>query len=134
MVEGDPTDRTGLGQFPVRLGSIYLESAVGRGAKVDPPIDKNHDIDIKAIVAPNQEYIDIDQEKLKGIKDKQDKRKLRPKEKGLLLIYPLNPKADVFKSLDVTFSEHLVPIGIAISFPYTDIDETDVYQTNITVQ
>ncbi|WP_066250523.1 Z1 domain-containing protein [Neobacillus drentensis] len=133
IVEGDPGDRTGIGQYPVSLGSLYLESAVGRGTGIEPPINKNQDVDIKAIVAANQEYIDIDPEKVKGKKDRMDKRKLRPKESGLLLIYPLNPNVPVFKSLNVPFSEKLVPVGVAISFPFTEIDETDVYQTNKTV-
>lgn len=134
IVEGDPADRTKIGQYSVKLGNIALDTAVGRGKDVKEPANKENDIDIKAIVAPNQEYIDINSEKLKGIKDRKEKRKLRPKESGLLLIYPLNPNVPVFKSTGVPFSENLVPIGIAISFPGTDIDETDVYQTNRTVQ
>ncbi|TDL67432.1 endonuclease [Rhodococcus qingshengii] len=134
VVEGGPTERTRIGRYPVTIGSLYLESAVGRGKDVDAPISKVNNIDIKAIVAPNQEYIDIDPEKIKGIADRIEKRKLRSKKRGLLLIYPLNPNVTVFKSLEVPFSDTLVPIGIAISFPDTNIDETDVYQTNKTVQ
>ncbi|MFF2447918.1 Z1 domain-containing protein [Neobacillus sp. NPDC058068] len=134
VVEGDPADRSQLGEYPVNLGSLFLESAVGRGKNVDVPIDKSNNIDIKAIVAPNQEFIDIDPDKIKGIRKREEKRKLRPRERGILLIYPLNPNVDVFKSLDVPFSDNLVPIGLSISFPFTDIDETDVYQINKTVQ
>ncbi|MFJ7729611.1 Z1 domain-containing protein [Neobacillus sp. NPDC097160] len=134
VVEGDPADRSQLGEYPVNLGSLFLESAVGRGKNVDAPIDKSNNIDIKAIVAPNQEFIDIDPDKIKGIRKREEKRKLRPRERGLLLIYPLNPNVDVFKSLNVPFSDNLVPIGLSISFPFTDIDETDVYQINKTVQ
>jgi hypothetical protein len=59
---------------------------------------------------------------------------MRSKENGLLLIYPLNPTVDVFKSLNVPFSETLVPLGIAFSFPGTEIDDKEVYQTNKTVK
>jgi Z1 domain len=133
IVEGDPRDRTGVGEFPVTLGPVYLKSAVSRGAKVKMP-DNTETIDIKAIVSPNQEYIDIDPSEIKDIEDRTKKRGKRPIERGLLLIYPLNPKVPVFNNLDVTFSETLIPIGIALSFPSTELDETDVYQTNKTVQ
>jgi hypothetical protein len=133
VVEGDPGDRTGVGQYPVNLGKLNLRSAVSRGVKVKVP-DNVDTIDIKAIVSPNQEYIDIDPNEIKEIKDRTEKRSKRPKEKGLLLIYPLNPNVPVFKNLDVSFSETLVPIGIALSFPATKLDETDVYQTNKTVK
>lgn len=133
VVEGDPEDRTGVGQYPVKLGKLHLRSAVTRGVKVKVP-DNVDTIDIKAIVSPNQEYIDMDPNEIKDIKDRTEKRSKRPKEKGLLLIYPLNPKVPVFENLDVPFSETLVPIGIALSFPSTELDETDVYQTNKTVQ
>ena len=89
--------------------------------KLKLPDNTENNIDIKAIVSPNQEYIDIDPDEFKGIKDRTEKRSKRPKEKGLLLIYPLNPNVPVFKNLDVSFSENLVPIGIALSFPDTDI-------------
>lgn len=131
VVEGDPK---GAGPYPVNLGGLLLESAVGRGIEIAPPGNNEQDVDIKAIVAPNQEFIDIDPEKIKVKKDKKDKRKLRPKENGLLLIYPLNPNVPIFRNLNVPFSEKLVPIGIAISFPYSALDETDVYQVNKTVQ
>lgn len=131
VVEGDPK---GAGPYPVNLGGLTLDSAVGRATDMKPSGNKEQDVDIKAIVAPNQEYIDIDPEKLKDKKDRKDKRKLRPRENGMLLIYPLNPNVPVFKNLNVPFSEKLVPIGIALSFPYSDLDETDVYQVNKTVQ
>ncbi|MFP7298725.1 Z1 domain-containing protein [Neobacillus niacini] len=133
IVEGDPGDRTGAGRYPVSLGPLTLSSAVSRGVRVKMP-DNTETIDIKAIVSPNQEYIDINPSEIKDIKDRTEKRSRRPKEKGLLLIYPLNPNVPVFKNLDVPFSETLVPIGIALSFPSTELDETDVYQTNKTVQ
>jgi hypothetical protein len=133
VVEGDPGDRTGVGQYPVNIGMLHLKSAVSRGVNVEVPNNVDT-IDIKAIVSPNQEYIDIDPKEIKEIKDRTEKRSKRPKEKGLLLIYPLNPNVQVFKNLDVPFSETLVPIGIALSFPSTKLDETDVYQTNRTVQ
>ncbi|MEW9053954.1 MAG: Z1 domain-containing protein [Neobacillus sp.] len=134
VVEGDPADRTGVGKYPVTLGQVRLTSAVTRGVKVKAPEKEDSTIDIKAIVSPNQEYIDIDPNEIKDIKDRTEKRDKRPKEKGLLLIYPLNPNVEVFKNLDVPFSETLVPVGIALSFPFTKLDETDIYQTNKTVQ
>jgi hypothetical protein len=130
VVEGDPKGSA----YPVNVGGLSLNSAVGRANDMEPSGNKNQDVDIKAIVAPNQEYIDLDPEKVKEKKDKKDKRKLRPKENGVLLIYALNPDVPVFKNLNVPFSEKLVPIGIAISFPYSELDETDVYQVNRTVQ
>ncbi|WML60832.1 Z1 domain-containing protein [Neobacillus sp. PS2-9] len=133
FVEGDPADRTGVGQYPVNIGELSLNSAVVRGVRVPSPTSNATTLDIKAIVAPNQEYIDIDPEKIKDIKDRDEKRRVRPKEKGLLLIYPLNPNVTVFNSLPVQFSDRLVPIGIAFSFPETTIDETVIYQTNKTV-
>jgi hypothetical protein len=133
VVEGDPADRTGVGHYPVKVGQLSLKSAVVRGANVPAPVNKVNNIDIKAIVSPSQEYIDIDPVKIKGIKDRTEKRRIRPKEKGLLLIYPINPNVPVFESLGIPFSKNLVPIGIAFSFPVSDIDETDVYQTNKTV-
>jgi hypothetical protein len=134
VVEGDSSDGKRIGQHPVKIGNLNLKSAVTRGKDVPKALNREGTIDIKAIVSPNQEYIDIDPEKIKGIKDRTEKRKFRTKEKGLLLIYPLNPNVPVFKSLGVSFSTNLVPIGIAFSFPETEIDETDVYQTNKTVQ
>ncbi|WP_077212399.1 Z1 domain-containing protein [Bacillus dakarensis] len=134
VVEGEPSKRTKVEMFPVQLGKLKLKSAVVRGENVKPSTESSSKLDIKAIVAPNQEYIDLDQSKIEGIKDREEKRAQRDKEKGLLLIYPLNPNVRVFKSLNVPFSNQLVPIGIAFSFPETNIDETDVFQTNKTVE
>lgn len=133
VVEGGANDKTEEGHYPVNIGQISLKSAVLRGVNIPEPINKENNIDIKAIVAPNQEYIDLDAYKIKDIKDRVEKRRLRSKDKGLLLIYPLNPSVKSFKSLDIPFSENLVPIGLAISFPVSDLSETDVYQTNKTV-
>ncbi|MRX53001.1 endonuclease [Bacillus idriensis] len=134
VVEGDPGDRTKAGKYPVKLGKLELDSAVARGVKVDPVKNNADKIDIKAIVTPSHEFIDIDYSDMKNIKDRDEKRRLRSKENGLLLIYPLNPTVDVFKSLNVPFSETLVPLGIAFSFPGTEIDDKEVYQTNKTVK
>ncbi|WP_264737752.1 Z1 domain-containing protein [Cytobacillus firmus] len=129
IVEGEPTENSGFPDYPVNIGNLSIKTAIVRGKNA---VLKNN-IDIKAIVSPNQEYIDIDPKKIKGMKDRTEKRKQRHKKKGLILIYPLHPQVDVFKSLDVEFSSQLVPIGIAISFPGTDLDDTSIYQTNKTV-
>ncbi|WP_370221728.1 Z1 domain-containing protein [Cytobacillus sp.] len=129
IVEGEPTENSGFPDYPVNIGNLSIKTAIVRGKNA---VLKNN-IDIKAIVSPNQEYIDIDPKKIKGMKDRAEKRKQRHKKKGLILIYPLHPQVDVFKSLDVEFSSQLVPIGIAISFPGTDLDDTSIYQTNKTV-
>lgn len=134
IVEGDPSERSGLVDYPVEIGDIKLNSAVARGINAKPPVNRDHFIDIKAIVSPSQEYIDLDPEKIKGLKDRTEKRRMRDMEKGLMLIYPLHPKVPVFESLNIPFSSNLVPIGIAFSFPDSEIDEKSVYQTNKTVQ
>lgn len=130
VIEGAANKKNEVEYYPVHVGQVALKSAVLRGVKIDKPFNN---IDIKAIVAPNQEYIDLDINKIKDVKDRAEKRKFRAKENGLLLIYPLNPNVQIFKSLNVPFSENLVPIGVAISFPVSELDETDVYQTNKTV-
>ena len=132
VVEGDAADRTGLGEFSVNLGNYHIERAVVRGVQVKPLVSSQSKIDIKAIVTPNQEYLDIPAAAIKGIRDREEKRRKRNKEHGLLLIYPLNPNVNVFKSTNIPFSENLVPIGIGISFPETE-DITGVYQTNNTI-
>lgn len=133
IVEGDPRDRSKLGAFPVQLGELKLNSAVVRGVEAHKNNNQQDKVDIRAIVASGQEFIDLDQSKVKGLKDKAEIRKLRSKERGMLLIYPLHPKVKVFDSLNLPFNENLVPIGIALSFPDSTIDESKVYQTNKTV-
>ncbi|MEH7393188.1 Z1 domain-containing protein [Bacillus sp. JJ1474] len=133
VVEGDPSVSSGLAEYPVEIGKLKLKSAAALGKKVTPPVSKDQIRDIGAIVSPNHEYIDLDPEEIKGIKDRTEKRRIRDKENGLILIYPLHPQVPIFESLDVEFSSKLVPIGIAFSFPGTEIDDTSVYQTNKTV-
>ncbi len=131
VVEGDPRDRSDKGAFPVELGGLHLHSAVVRGVNVTPTT--HNSIDIRAIVAAGQEFIDIEESKRKGKRNKQEIRKLRPKQNGMLLIYPLHPKVDIFKNCDTSFRKDLVPIGIALSFPESEIDEKEIYETNKTV-
>jgi hypothetical protein len=132
IVEGDLTDRKGFGRFPVQIGYTRLETAVMRGEKAESSNGDYH-LDIKAIVASGQEFIDLDKNDI-NLKNKSGTRANRPKERGVLLIYPLHPKVKVFDSLNVTFHERLVPIGIAISFPNSEIDDTKVYEINNTVK
>ncbi|WP_281658742.1 Z1 domain-containing protein [Halobacillus sp. Cin3] len=130
IVEGLPQSTGDLKTFPVKLGSINLDSAVRRGTS-DKGVEK---LDVGAIVASKQEFVDIDYLKQKGISSKGELRKLRPKEYGMLLIYPLHPGAATFSKSKCTFSEDLVPIGVAVSFPNSDIEVSEVYQTNKTVR
>lgn len=135
VVEGDPSDKSGLEKFPVRFGSFEISSAVVRGVKAEEYNNQGQDkIDIRAIVASRQEFIDLDQAEIKSIKDKQDIRKLRPKEKGMLLIYPLHPKVKVFDNLGFAFNEKMVPIGIGISFPESELDDSKIYEVNRTIK
>ncbi|PAF36771.1 endonuclease [Terribacillus saccharophilus] len=133
IVEGEPKSTSGLSEYPVTLGKINLKSASALGNNVTQPESKDQTRDIKAIVSPNHEYMDLDYEEIKGIKDRMEKRRMRDKVKGLMLIYPLHPEVQIFNSLDVEFSSKLVPIGIAFSFPGTEIEDKGVYQTNKTV-
>lgn len=132
IVEGARGDRSEIGAFPVNLGGIELSSAVVRGVGTKNQIAYDK-VDIKAIVAAGQEFIDIEESRKKGVKDKQQIRNMRPKERGMLLIYPLHPGVPAFKSLNVPFSKELVPVGIAFSFPGSDINESKVYEINKTV-
>ncbi|QVY62604.1 Z1 domain-containing protein [Cytobacillus gottheilii] len=133
VVEGEPKAASGLSEYPVALGKVNLNSANALGNKVKAPESKDQIRDIKAIVSPNHEYMDLDYEEIKGIKDRMEKRRMRDKEKGLMLIYPLHPEVQIFNSLEIEFSSKLVPIGIAFSFPPTEIEDKGVYQTNKTV-
>lgn len=135
VVEGDPSDKSGLEKFPVRFGTLEIGSAVVRGVKAEEYNNQGQDkIDIRAIVASRQEFIDLDQADIKNMKDKQEIRKLRPKENGMLLIYPLHPKVGVFNDLGIPFCENMVPIGIGISFPDSDLDDSKVYEVNKTIK
>ncbi|PRS76177.1 endonuclease [Bacillus sp. LNXM65] len=133
IVEGQPKSAIGLSEYPVELGKISLKSASALGNKVKAPHSKYQIRDIGAIVSPNHEDMDLDCDKIKELKERKDKRGVRSKENGLMLIYPLHPEVPIFKSLDVKFSSKLVPIGIAFSFPGTEIEEKGIYQTNKTI-
>ena len=133
IVEGQRKSSLGLSEYPVELGKISLKSASALGNKVKAPENMYQIRDIGAIVSPNHEDMDLDFDKIKEIKERKDKRGVRSKENGLMLIYPLHPEVPIFKSLDVKFSSKLVPIGIAFSFPATEIEENGVYQTNKTI-
>ncbi|WP_430494255.1 Z1 domain-containing protein [Rossellomorea marisflavi] len=101
----------GIDKWPVNLGPVAIKSAALRS--IGDMGRKNGQVDLGAIVASNQEFVDI-----KGSSsNKQKNKELRNKENPLLLIYPLHPEVEPFKRLKLDFSEHLVPIGIAISFP-----------------
>ncbi|ARF66919.1 endonuclease [Paenibacillus larvae subsp. pulvifaciens] len=135
VVVGDPSDKSGLEKFPVRIGSLEIGSAVVRGVKAEEYNNKGQDkIDIRAIVASRQEFIDLNQATIKNEKDKQVIRGLRSKERGMLLIYPLHPKVKVFDSLGFVFSKHMVPIGFGISFPDSDLDDFKIYEVNRTIK
>lgn len=135
VVEGEPRDKSGLEKFPVQFGTFKIDSAVVRGVKAEEYNNQGQaKIDIRAIVASRQEFIDLDLSAIKNMKDKQEIRKLRSTEKGMLLIYPLHPKVKVFESLSFTFSEKMVPIGIAISFPDSKLDDSKIYEVNKTIK
>jgi hypothetical protein len=135
VVEGDPSDKSGLEKFPVRLGTLEIGSAVVRGVNAEEYDNQGQaKIDIRAIVASRQEFIDLDQAAIKNMKDKQEIRKLRPNENGMLLIYPLHPKVKVFDNLGFAFCENMVPIGIGISFPDSVLDDSKIYEVNKTIK
>jgi len=134
VIEGEPKDKSGLEKFPVQFGMLKIDSAVVRGVEAHKYKNNGQEkIDIRAIVASRQEFIDLDQAKIKNKKDKEEIRELRPKEKGMLLIYPLHPGVEVFKSLNISFCENMVPVGIAISFPDSGVDDSLVYEVNKTI-
>jgi hypothetical protein len=134
VVEGDTKDNiNGLEPFEVQMGELRVNSAVVRGVKADKYNNQPDKIDIRAIVASRQEFVDIDSSLFKNIKENEEVRKMRPNEKGMLLIYPLHPKVKVFDDLNLPFSKNLVPIGIALSFPDSIIDDSKVYEANKTV-
>lgn len=102
----------GVKACKVNLGRLSIESAVIRS--IDQDKSKGISVvDLGAIVAANQEFIDIENR----TKDKKENIKLRENENPLLLIYPLHPQVKSFKKLDIDFNENLVPIGLAFSFP-----------------
>ncbi|HDR3524597.1 Z1 domain-containing protein [Bacillus pacificus] len=125
------TIENGITEWKVNFGKLSIESAVIRS------IDRDKSkitgvVDLGAIVAADQEFVDIDIETKP--KDKSVYKKLRANGNPLLLVYPLHPQVKAFKKLDVNFSEELVPIGLAFSFPVPDTVGADrVYISNSTV-
>jgi hypothetical protein len=111
----------GIIPWKVNLGKLPIESAVIRS--IDQ--DKNKGIgvvDLGAIVAANQEFVDIGNRTT----DKKQNIKLRANENPLLLVYPLHPQVKSFKKLNIDFNENLVPIGLAFSFPnFVDVPDLD---------
>jgi hypothetical protein len=102
----------GITPWKVNLGKLSIESAVIRS--IDQDKSKGIGVvDLGAIVAANQEFIDIENRS----SDKKTNIQLRANKNPLLLIYPLNPLVKSFNKLSINFDENLVPIGLAFSFP-----------------
>ncbi|MBY8911931.1 Z1 domain-containing protein [Bacillus sp. YC2] len=118
---------------PVKLGSLYLSNTVMRGERAHEYNKSKEIVDIRAIVADNQEFLDLDPKKLVPAKSKRKMREERDETQGFLMIYPLNPNVKIFSDLEINFNEELVPIGVALSFPGTNIDDDEVYQINGTI-
>ncbi|MFE3976504.1 MULTISPECIES: Z1 domain-containing protein [unclassified Peribacillus] len=101
----------GITPWKVNLGKLSIESAVIRS--IDQDKSKGIGVvDLGAIVAANQEFIDIDR-----TTDKKVNIELRANENPLLLVYPLHPQVKSFSNLKIDFNGNLVPIGLAFSFP-----------------
>ncbi|USK97905.1 Z1 domain-containing protein [Bacillus tropicus] len=123
------TIKNGIHEWKVNFGKLSIESAVIRSIGRDKSKIAGV-VDLGAIVAADQEFVDIETKP----KDKSLYPKLRANGNPLLLIYPLHPEVKAFKKLDVKFSEELVPIGLAFSFPVPDTVGADrVYISNSTV-
>ena len=137
IVDGNQNTRIdqGLDKFPVQVGNLKINGAVIRG--VNRKMNTSDRVDIGAIVAAKQEFIDLNPQEVKKQKNKDALRKMRPKENGVLLIYPLHPGVNLFSNLDIQFTNTLVPIGIALSFPGGEGDSSfnkeKVYEKNKTV-
>jgi Z1 domain len=137
VVEGNvSTYKHGLKEYPVEFDSLRIKTAPARKNTEVFDTNDSEKIDIKALVSGNnQEFVDLmqsEEDKLKG--NRKELRHKRGKENGFLLIYPLHPEVPAFKEVDFEFSEKLVPIGIAISFPESDIGErSGIYVTNESV-
>ncbi|WP_286166229.1 Z1 domain-containing protein [Bacillus sp. E(2018)] len=137
VVEGNESSyKHGLKKFPVEFDSLKIETAPARKNAKDIDHNDADRIDIKALVSGNnQEFVDLmntKDSKLNG--SRKDLREKRGKENGFLIIYPLHPEVPAFKQLNIEFSEKLVPIGIAISFPESDIGErSGIYVSNESV-
>lgn len=103
---------SGITQWKVNLGKLTIESAVIRSIDQDKSKGISF-VDLGAIVAANQEFVDIENR----TSDKKENIKLRSNENPLLLVYPLHPQVRSFRKLNIEFNENLVPIGLAFSFP-----------------
>ncbi|MBC6316104.1 Z1 domain-containing protein [Listeria grandensis] len=109
------------GGYKVELPNVYIKNAIYRRKNEFDNYRGGHP-DIKALVSGNnEEFLDM---ALKNI-DLNDtaritNRRKRSGTEGLLLIYPLNPNVSTFEKVDVKFTSKLVPIGIAISFPFSE--------------
>jgi hypothetical protein len=128
VVEGIPDKKNP----PVNLGKLKIKHTVLRGNRQgasgrDSYTDR---VDIKAIVAAGQEFFYLSEK----VNDKEEVRNNMPKEVGVMIIYPLNPCAAAFKHIDdhftTKFSRDLIPIGVAFSFPDSELDESKIYQIN----
>lgn len=102
----------GITPWKVNLGKLSIESAVIRS--IDQDKSKGIGvIDLGAIVAAKQEFIDMENR----TQDKKTNIQLRANENPLILVYPLHPQVKCFNKLSIDFNENLVPIGLAFSFP-----------------
>jgi hypothetical protein len=112
----------GITPWKTNLGKLLIESAVIRSMEQDKSKGTGV-VDLGAIVAANQEFVDIENKTT----DKKQNIELRAKENPLLLVYPLHPQVKSFKKLNIDFNENLVPIGLAFSFPdlveLSDVDK-----------
>lgn len=111
-INSDKAIDNGIKSWNVNLGKLSIESAVVRS--IDQDKSKGIGVvDLGAIVAANQEFIDIENR----TNNKNTNIELRANENPLLLIYPLHPQVKSFKKLNINFDSNLVPIGLAFSFP-----------------
>jgi len=132
IVEGSSRNNN-VQNHKINLGEFQNINTVMRGENAHLTWKDNGALDIKAIVAGNQEFIDIDPSKINTKMNKVQKRAKREPSEGLLLIYPLNPNVEIFKKVNVEFNEKLFPIGIALSFPKSHIDDDGIYLINKTI-
>lgn len=116
----------GVTPWKVNLGKLSIESAVIRS--IDQDKSKGIGVvDLGAIVAANQEFIDIENRTT----DKKANIELRTNENPLLLVYPLHPQVKSFQKLNIDFNENLVPIGLAFSFPdIVEVPAADIDSRN----
>lgn len=133
VAEGTSSNQV-VAPHPIKLGEIQLSHTVMRGENAHKYPAPPGVADVRAIVAGNQEFIDLDSSSLVGARTKVQKRAKRPKSQGLLIIYPLNPNVELFRRLPIEFNNEFVPIGVAFSFPDTEIDDDKVYLINKTIK